>query len=316
MSYLVKDHEGNEVTHGRALVNGVRLHYMKAGSGDPVFLLHGVPKTSYHWRHVIPLLTPYYTVIAPDLRGLGDSQHPTGGYDMRNMAEDIAQLATVLGYEQFRLVGEDWGASTAYQVAAQYPERVQQLIYQEMILPGYGLEEYSFLTKENVSTYVWLWHINFYSVPDFPELLITGKEREYFSYFIKHETQNPAAITPDALDEYIRCYSSPGGLRCMFEIYRATLQDAEQNRESAKRKLTMPVLAVGGRDFIGTDNERQMREVAEDVRGVVLPWGHQLAEECPNELAQEYLNFFGATTHNGHSRQPATAGTGSRSDRS
>ncbi|HEY9599331.1 MAG TPA: alpha/beta fold hydrolase, partial [Cyanophyceae cyanobacterium] len=73
MSYLVKDHEGNEVTHGRALVNGVRLHYMKAGSGDPVFLLHGVPKTSYHWRHIIPLLTPYYTVIAPDLRGLGDS---------------------------------------------------------------------------------------------------------------------------------------------------------------------------------------------------------------------------------------------------
>lgn len=82
----------------------------------------------------------------------------------------------------------------------------------------------------------------------------------------------------------------------MFEIYRAILQDAEQNREAAKRKLTMPVLAVGGRDFVGADAERQMREVAENVRGVVLPGGHQLAEECPKEVAREYLNFFGEMT--------------------
>lgn len=290
----IKDHEGNDVTHGREQVNGVRLHYMKAGSGEPLFLLHGVPKTSYHWRHVIPLLTPYYTVIAPDLRGLGDSQHAVSGYDMKNMAKDIAELATRLGYETFFLVGEDWGASTAYQVAAQWPERVKKLVYQEMVLPGYGLEDYSFLTKENVSTYVWLWHINFYSVPDFPELLITGKEREYFSHFIKHETVDPSAITPDALDEYVRCYSAPGGLRSMFEIYRATLTDADQNHESAKTKLTMPVLAVGGEKFIGTDNERQMNEVANDVRGVTLPWGHQLAEECPDALVAEYLKFFSA----------------------
>ena len=289
---VIKDHAGVPVTHGREFVNGVRLHYMKAGTGDPLYLLHGVPKTSYHWRHVIPLLTPHYTVIAPDLRGLGDSEHPTSGFDMKNMAEDIAQLATALGHETFNLVGEDWGASTAYQVASQYPERVNKLVYQEMVLPGYGLEDYSFLTKENVQSYVWLWHINFYSVPHFPELLITGKEREYFSYFIKHETVNPAAITPDALDEYIRCYSSPGGLRSMFEIYRATRTDADQNHESAKTKLTMPVLAVGGEKFIGADNERQMREVAKDVRGITFPWGHQLAEECPDDLAAAYLDFF------------------------
>lgn len=289
---IIQDHNGVPAKHGRAFVNGVRLHYSVAGEGEPLFLLHGVPKTSYHWRRVIPLLTPYYTVIAPDLRGLGDSEHPQGGFDMKNMAEDIAQLATHLGYETFYLVGEDWGASTAYQVAAQYPERVRKLVYQEMILPGFGLEDYSFLTKENVSTYVWLWHINFYNVPDFPELLITGKEREYFNYFIKHETHNPQAITPDALDEYVRCYSSPGGLRSMFAIYRATLEDAEQNHEAAKTKLPMPVLAVGSEYFIGADNERQMREVAEDVRGVILPWGHQLAEEDPEALAEAYLQFF------------------------
>lgn len=294
MPASIVDHTGKPVEHGRAKVNGVRLHYVKAGQGEPLFILHGVPKTHYHWRHVIPLLTKHFTVIAPDLRGLGDSEHPILGYDMKNMGEDIAELATHLGYEKFFLAGEDWGASTAYQLAANHPDRVKKLVYQEMILPGYGLEDYSFLTNENVSTYVWLWHINFYNVPDFPELLITGKEREYFTYFIKHECYDPTAISEDNLNEYIRCYSSPGGLRCCFEIYRATLKSGVQNKESAKTKLKMPVLAVGSQYFIAADNERQMRQVAEDVRGVILPRGHQLAEECPELLAAEYIKFFGA----------------------
>lgn len=290
---IIADHKGVPVKHGRAFVNGVRLHYYMAGEGEPLFLLHGVPKTSYHWRRVIPLLTPYYTVIAPDLRGLGDSERPMEGFDMNNMAEDIAQLATHLGYEEFYIAGEDWGAAFAYQLAANYPERVKKLIFQEMTLPGLGLEDYSFLTRENVSTYVWLWHINFYSVPNFPEMLITGKEKEYFNYFMKHETHNPQAIAPDALDEYVRCYSAPGGIRSMCEIYRATLDDADQIREVSKNKLKMPVLAVGSEYFIGEDNERQMRELAEDVSAVILPWGHQLAEEDPEGLAAAYLDFLG-----------------------
>jgi pimeloyl-ACP methyl ester carboxylesterase len=291
----IVDQNGELVRHGRAFVNGVRLHYLTAGEGEPVLLLHGVPKTSYHWRHVLPLLMPHYRVVVPDMRGLGDSQHTAGGFDMRNVAEDFAALMAGLGHERYRVVGEDWGAAAAYQLAANHPDRVQQLVYQEMILPGFGLEEYSFLTAENVRSFVWLWHINFYSVPEFPEFLISGKERQYFSYFMKHETHDPSAITPDAFDEYVRCYSSPGGIRCMCEIYRATLVNAEQNRESARTKLPMPVLAVGSEHFIGADNERQMREVADDVRGVILPWGHQLAEESPDELAAHYLQFFAGT---------------------
>jgi len=292
MTEPIRDHQGRLAEHGRAVVNCVRLHYMKAGSGDPVILLHGVPKTYYHWRFLVPLLTPRYTVIAPDLRGLGDSQHAANGYDMRTVAEDIAQLAAHLGCERFYLAGEDWGASAAYQLAANYPDRVRKLIYQENYLPGFGLVEHTFLNDENVRTYRWAWHAHFYNVPDFPEFLIAGREREYFTYFIRHECHDPTAIADEALDEYIRCYSSPGGLRCMFEIYRAILEDGRQNRESAKRKLEMPVLAVGSEHFIGSDNERQMREVAKDVRGVILPRGHQLAEECPDLLAAEYLKFF------------------------
>ena len=293
MSSQIKDHEGKDVNHGRETVNGVRLHYLTAGTGEPVLLLHGVPKTSYHWRRVLPLLTPHYTVVAPDMRGLGDSGHPEGGFDMSNVAEDFARLMSALGHESFRIVGEDWGAVAAYQLAAAYPERVRQLVYQESILPGYGFEELSFLTPENVRNSTFLWQVAFYNVPDIPEMLIAGKEREYFARFIKDETVDPAAITDDAVDEYVRCYSSPGGLRCMAGIYRAILQDAEQNRKAAKTKLTMPVLAVGGEGFVGEDAERQMREVAEDVRGVTLPYGHHLAEECPEPLAEAYLDFFG-----------------------
>ena len=288
------DHRGDPVASQRASVNGIRLHYVTAGDGEPVLLLHGVPKTSYYWRKVLPLLTPHHTVVAPDMRGLGDSEHAETGYDMATIADDFAALMAHLGHERYRVVGEDWGAAAAYQLAARHPEHVTQLVYQEMILSGFGLEDYSFLTSENVASYVWLWHINFYAVPEFPEMLIAGHEREYFSYFIKHEAQDPNAIPPDAIDEYVRCYSSPGGLRCMANIYRATLTDAEQNRAAATTPLEMPVLAVASEPFIGADNERVMREVATDVRAVSFPYGHQLAEECPDELAAAYLAFFAA----------------------
>lgn len=105
----IKDHEGNPVKHGRATVNGVRLHYVTAGQGEPLVLVHGVPKTWYYWHRLIPLLSKHYTVIAPDVRGFGDSFRPKDGYDMETIADDIVALVQHLGHEKFRLAGEDWG---------------------------------------------------------------------------------------------------------------------------------------------------------------------------------------------------------------
>jgi pimeloyl-ACP methyl ester carboxylesterase len=130
------DHAGVRLTHGKPKVNGVEIHYAIGGAGEPVFLLHGVPKTMSYWRHVVPLLTPHYTVIAVDNRGFGGSQRPLTGYDTATMGGDVAELATHLGFDQFRVVGEDWGAAIAYAVAAFHRPRVQQLVFQETLLPG------------------------------------------------------------------------------------------------------------------------------------------------------------------------------------
>ena len=133
---VLADHAGARLTHGKPTVNGTEIHYAIGGTGEPVFLLHGVPKTMSYWRHIVPLLTPHYTVVAVDNRGFGGSQRPLTGYDTATMASDVAELASHLGFDRFRVAGEDWGAAIAYAVAAFHRPRVQQLVFQETLLPG------------------------------------------------------------------------------------------------------------------------------------------------------------------------------------
>ena len=177
------DHAGVRLAHGKPKVNGVEIHYAIGGAGDPVFLLHGVPKTMSYWRHVVPLLTPHYTVIAVDNRGAGGSQRPPAGYDTATMAGDVAELATHLGFDRFRVAGEDWGAAIAYAVAAFHQPRVQQLVFQETLLPGLpagpglpGGEHDPSLAADDVRTG---WHFSFFSLPNVPELLLAGRERSF-----------------------------------------------------------------------------------------------------------------------------------------
>ncbi|MFG1636411.1 alpha/beta fold hydrolase [Pseudonocardia alni] len=291
----VTDHAGTPVTHGRKTVNGVRLHYVTAGSGPALVLLHGVPKTWYYWHRVIPLLTEHFTVIAPDVRGFGDSERPEGGYDMGTIAEDVGALLTELGHETFAVAGEDWGAAFAYAVAATFPERVTKLSYGEMLLPGFGLEDWSALTADNVRSSHFLWHVGFFHVPDFPEMLISGREEIFWSTWMKNETYNPAAITPDCVAEWTRCSSAPGGLRAIFEVYRATFTNIALDEEWGRTKLPMPVLAVASELFIGEETRRQMERVSDDVRYVeIAECGHSMALEQPAELAGVLREFFAA----------------------
>jgi pimeloyl-ACP methyl ester carboxylesterase len=289
---MMLDHAGVPLRTDRAAVNGTRLHYRTAGTGPAVVLLHGVPKTSYHWRHLVPKMTAQHTVVVPDLRGMGDSDHPTGGYDSATMSDDIAALMAHLGHETFAVVGEDWGAVIGYHLAARHRDQVAALVFAEALFPGFGFEDHTALTDENVSTGLHLWHLGFYFQPDVPEMLIAGHERELITYMIKTERLFPDTATADAIEEYVRCYSMPGGIRAMLGVYRAMLVDAEQNRQAAQSMLDVPVLALGGDAFIGERNETQMRRFAHDVTGQVFHAGHDLAEEVPDEMAAAVLPFL------------------------
>jgi pimeloyl-ACP methyl ester carboxylesterase len=289
----IKDHLGVPASHGRALVNGVRLHYVTAGSGAPLLLLHGVPKTSFYWYRVIPLLTPYFTIVAPDIRGFGDSEKPVIGYDMKTIAEDLARLMSALGHESFSVAGEDWGAAFAYALAASNRERVKKLSFGEMLLPGFGIEKWSFLNEENVNSIHWSWHVSFFYLRDVPEMLIQGREGIFWSTWMKNETFDPSSISEEAVDEWVRCASGPGGLRGIFEVYRAHFENAKQTIQWSQDKLDIPVLAISSQYFMGEEPLRQMQQVAHRVQYVELErCGHSMALEQPEKLAAAMLDFF------------------------
>jgi pimeloyl-ACP methyl ester carboxylesterase len=271
------------------MVNEVRLHYVMAGQGTPVVLLHGWPQTWYEWRRIIPGLAERYTVIAPDMRGLGDSSKPATGYAKRIIAEDIYQLVRHLGLERIFLVGHDWGRPVAYAYACAHPQDVRRLVILDVMIPGAGLEQIPQMSPRGG-----LWHLSFHNVRDLPEALIAGRERLYLSWFYRTAAYNPTAITDEEIDEYVRCYSAPGGLRAGFEYYRALWEDVAHNTENAHTRLTMPVLALGGEGGFGQHVVRSMQALAENVRGGVIErCGHWMAEERPDELLAQLLTSFG-----------------------
>jgi len=189
----------------------VEIHYAIGGTGEPVLLLHGVPKTMSYWRHIVPLLTPHYTVIVVDNRGFGGSERPLSGYDTATMAGDVAELATHLGFEEFRIAGEDWGAAIAYAVAAFHRPRVRQLVFQETLLPGLPAGERDpSLAPDDGRTG---WHFSFFSLPNLPELLLAGRERPFWTYFARRQMWDPSALAEEDIDEMVHSAEQPGSSR-------------------------------------------------------------------------------------------------------
>ena len=281
------------VEHHYAELGEVMLHYVSAGQGPPVVLLHGWPQTWWEWRHIIPALAPHYTVIAPDLRGLGDSSRPLGGYDKRTVADDVWRLVSqTLGHQRFRLVGHDWGGPTAFALAADHPDAVQQLAIVDVVIPGCG-GDFSQGGRR--------WHHQFHITPDLPEALVQGRERLYLRWFYQTFAYFPGAIGEADLDEYVRTYSQPGAMRAGFAYYRAIAEDAKANAAQLATgfRLPMPVLAVGGANSYphargrGREVEESLRRVARDVTGAVIPdCGHFVPEEQPTAFNRLLLEFF------------------------
>ncbi|MCU1456612.1 MAG: hydrolase, partial [Actinomycetia bacterium] len=219
------------------------------------------------------------------------------GYDTATMAGDVAELATHLGFDQFRVAGEDWGAAIAYAVAAFHRPRVQQLVFQETLLPGLpagpglpGGGQDPSLAADDLRTG---WHFTFFSLPNLPELLLAGRERPFWTYYARLSMWDPSALAEEDIDEIVHSAEQPGGTRAIAEMYRARQTDAEQNRPHYADPISCPVLAVGGQAYLGDAVSEQLAQVARDVRGAVIPAsGHNIALENPAALAQAYLDFF------------------------
>ena len=278
-------------SHHMATVNGIQMHYVMGGKGDPLVLLHGYPQSWYEWRYIMPALAKNYTVVALDLRGFGDSSKPVTGYDGETIAEDIYQLMSQLGFTKIYLAAHDVGSQPAFSYTAEHPNNVTKLVIMDFPYPG-------FLPPAFGSNGPW-W-FSFYQQQDIPEALIQGKEREYISIFMRGLAYNPAAITDKDIDIWASNLMAPGGLRGSLEHFRAFPIDAEQNKETAKTKITTPVLALGGDiypalggDYPGNFAYSSLQSLATNVSGIIVPLsGHWIPEEQPQFVIDQLFKFF------------------------
>jgi pimeloyl-ACP methyl ester carboxylesterase len=278
--------ESAGLLHDARQVNGMTMHYVRAGEGPPLVLLHGWGSTWFMWRKLIGPLAERFTVIAPDLRGIGDSSKPRDGYDKLTIARDVHALVEELELGPIRLVGHDWGGPVAYLYTAGLRAPVVRLAMLETLVFGVEYELDVRLTGE-------LWHNAFHAVPDLPEALVAGRERTYLSYFYERNAYDPSAIEPAAVEEYVRCYSGLGAMRAGFAWYRTMERDLADMQAAARERLTIPVLALGGDASLGATPGNAMRAVAEDVEsGVIERCGHWMPEERPEETLGRLLAFM------------------------
>jgi pimeloyl-ACP methyl ester carboxylesterase len=278
-------------TSKTTIVNGVKLHYVTGGTGaQVVVLLHGWPETWYEWHRVMPDLAAKYTVIAPDLRGIGESDRTLlpKGFDKKTLAGDLRGLLQQLNYKSINLVGHDIGLMVAYAYASEYPTDVKKLVLMDAPIPG--IEPFwTGLLQDSRS-----WHFGFYATDGAAAAKTIGSDiRGYLDGFIKKFSANPAAFTADEMNEIARAYSQPGALESSFGWYKAVYSlDVEANKERAKTKLTMPVLAMGG-EYSGPYVLPMVQLLATNVEaGTIANSGHWIMQEQPKAWLDKVLPFL------------------------
>lgn len=266
-----------------AQINGFRLHYVKMGEGPLLILLHGWPQTWYEWHKVMPALAQQFTVVAPDLRGLGLSEKTKTGYDKHTLANDIAALIRHLGARSAIVVGHDMGGKVAYILGLLQPELVTKLILVDCMPPG---------TEKMDPAKGGMWHYGFHMAADFPEMLTKGRERAYISAQMMSWLHQKEAISQEALDEYAKYYAAPGGMTAGLNYYRALPDDARFLAAYADRKFAMPVLTIAGRYGVSDNLFMAMRPRADHLQGVIATEsGHFVPEEAPGFLTAQILKF-------------------------
>lgn len=276
---------------------GIAIHGVRAGQGAPVLLLHGHPQTHLTWHEVAPkLVEAGYEMIAPDLRGYGDSARPPGGdnhvnYSKRAMAADQVAVMRSFGHERFAVIGHDRGGRVAHRMAIDHPRAVERLTVID-IAPTATM--YRQTNQEFARRYFW-WFFLIQPAP-LPERLIEGDPEFFVRTHLAAQSKTPGVPSEALIREYLRCYRQPGAIHAICEDYRAAASiDLEHDAVDARRKLDMPLLALwGAKGVVGElfDVLATWRAVAADVRGLALDCGHSPQEEQPAQTAAALLEFL------------------------
>jgi pimeloyl-ACP methyl ester carboxylesterase len=268
-----------------AEINGAKLHYLTAGHGTPLILLHGYAETSLMWRPIIPALAKRFTVIAPDLPGIGDSDIPADGLDMKSAAIRIHDLAKSLGVQKAEVVGHDIGLMVAYAYAAQFPAEVTKLVLMDAFLPGVA-------GWEDIYNNPKIWHFRFNGPT--PEALVQGRERTYFNYFWDDFAADKNHSIPESdRKAYAAAYARPGRMHAGWAYFVSFLQAAKDFAQLSQTKLTMPVLTIGGDKSLGEALGQQAKLVATDATVIVLKnTGHWVLEENTKETTEALMKFL------------------------
>lgn len=265
--------------------NGVRLHYLVAGQGDPVLLLHGFGQSSHMWRPLMRELAKTHTVLAADLRGAGQSDAPDEGYTKAAMARDVRELMSGLGYSKVSLVGHDMGTMVAYAYAVQFPAEVKSITLMDAYLPGVGEWTKAGLVRDE-------WHLHFFGKT--PQALVQGRERIYLEHFWNDFAADPGKSLPEADRKiYAAEYARPNHVRAGMEWFRVLDQDAREFHEFAAKPLTIPMLVLTGEKGAGDFLIKQAELIDTDMQGAVVPGaGHWLMEEAPGYVIPKVVEFL------------------------
>lgn len=283
-------------TQRRIETSGAVINLVVGGSGPPLLLLHGYPQTHLMWRKVAPRLAADFTVVAPDLRGYGDSAKPPAGpdnanYAKRALARDQVETMAALGFERFFAAGHDRGARVAHRLARDHPERVERLALLDIVPTLYRFETID--QKAATASYHWFFLIQ---PGGLPERLIGAAPEFFLRHSLGSWARDPSAFEPEVFAEYLRCFRNPETIRATCDEYRAGATiDLVHDRADRGRRLTMPLLMLWGRRSAqgsGYDILAVWREHAETVSGHGIDSGHFLPEEAPDQTYDALRGFF------------------------
>ncbi|MGC4935341.1 alpha/beta fold hydrolase [Gordonia sp. DT30] len=266
------------ITETTVETNGSRLNVALGGDGPALLLLHGFPHTWRVWSAIMGECASEYRIIAPDLRGLGNSDRATDGYDARNLAADMLGLLDALGVESAAVVGLDAGGPPAFLLGLEHPDRVSRLVLIETTIGRLPGAEDFFRAGPP-------WWFGFHAVPGLAETVLAGNEAAYVDFFLRSGTADGTVVAPPVRDAFVAAYREPDALRCAFEYYRAMPRSAEQITDATtRRRLTVPTLTIGGQ-VVGDATARQLRPVTDHLTSHVLPHsGHIVPLDAPSDL--------------------------------